>query len=124
MLFCPKGCSGDPETKIHFRYYYGKSTELAEEIDRFKRLVQSSETMFDRNATARDVSRWLAKPCLLDSTPYLRLCLKLYLAIGVSIASCAKNFLKHKMTNSFLRKFDFEDIIAVFASTKAYKVQF
>ena len=53
--------------------------ELTVEIDRFKRLVLSSETTFDRNATAFDVLQWFVglKSCLLDSTPYLCLCLKL-----------------------------------------------
>ncbi|CAK8672207.1 unnamed protein product [Clavelina lepadiformis] len=46
--------------------------ELAVEIDRFKRLVRSSETTFDRNATAFDVLQWLAKSHLLDSTRRLR----------------------------------------------------
>ena len=54
-------------------------SELAVEIDRFKRLVLNSETTFDRNATALDVLQWLVKSCLLNSTPYLCLCLKLYL---------------------------------------------
>ena len=36
-------------------------SELAVETDRFKRLVRSSETTFDRNATAFDVLQWLAK---------------------------------------------------------------
>ena len=53
-------------------------SELDVEIDRFKRLVQSNETTFYRNAIAFDVLQWLAKSCLLDSTPYLRLCLKLH----------------------------------------------
>ena len=47
----------------------GESTELAVEIDRFKRLVRSSETTFDRNATELDVFQWLAKSYLLDLTP-------------------------------------------------------
>ena len=65
------------------------------EIDRYNsRLVLSSETTFDRNATAFDVLQRLAKPCLLDSTPYLCLCLKLHLTIGVSIASCEWSFSK------------------------------
>ena len=64
--------------------------ELAVKIDRFKRLVRNSETTFDRNATAFDVLQWLAKSCLLDSTPYLCLCLKLYLTIVVSIVSCGR----------------------------------
>ena len=69
-------------------------SELAVEIDRFKRLVQSNETTFGRNAAAFDVLRWLAKSCLLDSTSYLCLCLKLSLTIGVSIASCERSFSK------------------------------
>ena len=73
------------------------------EIDRFKRLVRSSETTFDRNATEFDVLQWLVKSCLLDSTPYLCLCLKLYLTIGVSIASCERSFSKLKMIRSYLR---------------------
>ena len=78
-------------------------SELAVEIDRFKRLVQSSETTFDRNATEFDVLQWLAKSCLLDSTPYLCLCLKRYVTIGVSIASCERSFSKLKMMKSYLR---------------------
>ena len=121
-------------------------SELAVEIDRFKRLVLNSETTFDRNATAFDVLQWLVKSCLLDSTPYLCLCLKLYLTIGVSIASCERSFSKLKMIKSYLRstmsddrlsalsilsierdyvqQFDFEDIVADFSSAKARKVQF
>ena len=116
------------------------------EIDVYKRLVRSSETTFDRNATAFGVLQWFAKSCSLDSTPYLWLCLKLYLTIGVSIASCERSFSKLKMIKSYLRstinddrlsalpilsterdniqKLDFKDIIADFASMKARKVQF
>ena len=39
------------------------STELAEEIGKFKRLVRSSDTTFDPNAKAFDVLQWLAKSC-------------------------------------------------------------
>ena len=121
-------------------------SELAVEIDRFKRLVLSRETTFDRNATEFDVLQWLVKSCLLDSTPYLCLYLKLYLTIGVSIASCERSFSKLKMIKSYLRstmsdnwlsalsilsierdyvqQLDFEDIVADFSSTKARKVQF
>ena len=42
-------------------------SKLAVEIDRFKRLMRSSETTFDCNATASDVLQWLAKSCLFDS---------------------------------------------------------
>ena len=116
------------------------------EIDRFKRKVQISETMFDRNAKAFDALQWLAKPCLFDSTPYLWLCIKLYLTIGDSIASCERSLSKLKAIKSYLRstmnddrllalsirskekdcdrKLDFKDIIADFASAKAQKVQF
>ena len=73
------------------------------EIDRFKRLVRSSKTTFDRNATAFDVLQWLAKSCLVNSTPYLCLCVKLYLTNGVLIASCERSFLKLKMIKSYLR---------------------
>ena len=121
-------------------------SELAVEIDRFKRLVLSSETTFDRNATAFDVLQWLVKSCLLDSTPYLCLCLKLYLTIGVSIASCERSFSKLKMIKSYLRstmsddrlsalsilsverdyvqQLDFEDIVADFSSAKLGKFNF
>ena len=99
----------------------------------------------DRNATAFDVLQWLVKSCLLDSTPYLCLCLKLYLTIGVSIASCEWSFSKLKMIKPYLRstmsddrlsalsilciergyvrQLDFEDIVADFSSAKARKVQ-
>ena len=77
-------------------------SELAVEIDRFKRLVRSSKTTFDCNATAFDVLQWLAKSCLLDSTPCLCLCLKLYLTIDVSIASCERSFSKLKMIKLYL----------------------
>ena len=62
----------------------GESTELAVEINRFKKLVQISETTFDRNATAFDVLQWLAKSCLLGLAPYLWLFLKPYLTISGS----------------------------------------
>ena len=66
-------------------------------IDRFKRKVQSSETTFDRNATAFDVLQRSPKSCLRDSIPHLCLCLKLYLTVGVSIASLERNFSKLKI---------------------------
>ena len=52
-------------------------SELIVEIDRFKRLVRSSGTTFERSATAIDVIQRLTN-CLLNSTPYLCLCLKPY----------------------------------------------
>ena len=78
-------------------------SELAVEIDRFRRLVQSSETAFDRNATAFDVLQCLAKLCVLYSTSLLCLSLKLYLTTGVSIASCERSFSTLKMIKSYLR---------------------
>ena len=76
----------------------------------------------------------------------LWLCLKLYLTIGVSIASKERSFSNLKMIKSYLRssmnadrlsalsilslerdyvqKLNFEDIIANFTSAKARKVQF
>ena len=124
----------------------GVSIELAVETDRWKRLVRSSETTFDPCATAFDVLQWLAKSCLLDSTPYSWLYVKLYFTIGVSILSCERSFSKLKMMKSYLRstmnadrlsalsilsierdyvqKFNLENIIADFASAKARKVQF
>ena len=95
--------------------------------------------MLYRNATAFDILQWLAKSCLLDSTPYLCLCLKLQVTIGVTIASCKRSFSKPKMIKLCLRstmnedrlskilsiekdyilKLDFEDINADFASMKA-----
>ena len=61
------------------------------EIDRFKRLVRSSETTFDRNATTFDVLQWLAKSCLPVTQHIICNYLKLYLTIGVSIASCERS---------------------------------
>ena len=116
------------------------------ETDKWKTLVRSSETTFDRNARAFDVLQRLAKSYLLDSTPYLWLCLKLYLTIGVSIASNERSFSKLKMIKSYLRstmnadrlsalsilslerdyvqKLNFEEIIANFTLAKAREVQF
>ena len=67
-------------------------SELTYEIARFKRLVQSSGIAFQSNATALDVLQWLTKYRLCESTPYLFLCLKLYLTVAVSIASCEGSF--------------------------------
>ena len=72
--------------------------------------------------------------------------MKLYLTIGVSIASCERSFSKLKLIKLYLRstmnddrlsalsirsmekdyvqKLDFGNIIAAFASAKARKVQF
>ena len=69
-------------------------SELTYEIARFNRLVQSSGTAFRSDATALDVLQWLTKYCLCESTPYLFLCLKLYLAVAVSIASCERSYSK------------------------------
>jgi len=78
-------------------------SELIVEIDKFKRLVRSGGTTFERDATAIHVLQWLTNCQLLDSTPYLCLCLKLYLTIGVSIASCERSFSKLKWIKSYLR---------------------
>ena len=67
-------------------------SELTYEIARFKRLVQSSGTALQSDATALDVLQWLIKYRFCESTSYLFLCLKFYLAVAVSIASCQKEF--------------------------------
>ena len=67
-------------------------SELTYEIAKFKRLVQSRGTAFQSDATALDVLQWLTKYRLCESTPYLFFCLKLYLTVGVSIASCKRSF--------------------------------
>ena len=67
-------------------------SELTYEIARFNRLVQSSGTAFQSDATALDVVQWLTKYRLCKSTPYLFLCFKLYLTVTVSIPSCERSF--------------------------------
>ena len=66
-------------------------------------LVQSSGIAFQSIATALDVLQWLTKHCLCESTPYLFLCLKLYLIVAVSIASCERSFSKLNSIKSYLR---------------------
>ena len=78
-------------------------SELTYEIARFKRIIQSSGTVFQSDATALDVLQWLTKYRLCESTPYLFLCLKLYLTVAVSIASCERSFSKLKLIKSYLR---------------------
>ena len=68
-------------------------SELTYEIARFNRLVQSSGTAFQSDAISLDVLQWLIKYRLCASAPYLFLCLKLYLTVAVSIASCERSFL-------------------------------
>ena len=121
-------------------------SELTYEIARFKRLVQSSGTVFQSDATALDVLQWLTKYRLCESTSYLFLCLKLYLTVAVSIASCKRSFSKLKLIKSYLRSImgesklsvlailsiendfvemlSFKDIISEFVSVKARRIQF
>ena len=121
-------------------------SELTYEIARFNRLVQSSGTAFQSNATALDVLQWLTKYRLCESTPSLFLCLKLYLTVVISIACCEKSFSKLKLIKSYLRStmgesrlsalailsiesdfvemLSFEDIISEFVSMKARRIQF
>jgi len=54
--------------EVHF-------SELPVEIERFRRLLQSSGSSFQHNATALDVLQWLTERRLPDSTSYLCLCL-------------------------------------------------
>ena len=68
--------------------------ELTYEVARFNRLVQSSGTAFQSDATLLDVLQWLTKYRLCESTPYLFLCHELYLTVAASIASCERSFLK------------------------------
>ena len=83
------------EDMNEFKYIYADDvnfSELTYEIARFNRLVQSSGTAFQSDATALDVLQWLTKYRLCESTPYLFLCLKLYLTVAVSITSCERSF--------------------------------
>ena len=119
---------------------------LSYEMARFNRTVQSSGTAFQSDATALDVLQWLTKYRLGESTPSLFLCLKLYLTVAVSIASCERSFSKLKLIKSYLRStmgesrlsalamlsiesdfvemLSFEDIISEFVSMKAQRIQF
>ena len=72
-------------------------SQLTLEITSLNRLVQSSGTAFQSNATGLDVLQWLTKYCLRESTSYLFLCLKLYLTDAVSIASCERSFSNLKL---------------------------
>ena len=121
-------------------------SELNYEIARFNWLVQSSRTAFQSDGTALDVLQSLTKYRLCESTPSLFLCLKLYLTVGVSIASCERSFSKLKLIKSYLRSamgesrlsalailsiesdfvemLSFEDIISEFVSVKAQRIQF
>ena len=56
-------------------------SELTYKIANFNKLVQSSGTAFQSDATALDVLQWLTKYRLCESTPYLFLCLKLSLLL-------------------------------------------
>ena len=120
--------------------------ELTYKIARFNRLVQSSGTAFQSDATALDVLQWLTKYRLCESTPYLFLCLKLYLTVAVSIASCERSFSKLKLIKCYLKSImgesklsalailsiesdfvemlSFENIILEFVSVKARRIQF
>ena len=134
---------------IEFKKIYADDvnfSELTYEIASFNRLVQSSGNTFQSDATALDVLQWLTKYRLCESTPYLFLCLKLYLTVAVFIASCEISFLKVKWIKSYLRStmgkvrlsavailsiesdfveiLPFEDIISEFVSVKARCIQF
>ena len=78
-------------------------SELTYEIARFNKLVQSRGTAFQSDARALDVVQWLTKYRLCESTPYLFLCLTLYLTVAVSIASCKRSFSKLKLIKCYLR---------------------
>ena len=121
-------------------------SELTYKIARFNRLVQSSGTAFQSDATALNVLQWLTKYRLCESTPYLFLCLKLYLTVAVSIASCERSFSKLKLIKCYLKSImgksklsalailsiesdfvemlSFENIILEFVSVKARRIQF
>ena len=121
-------------------------SELTYEIARLNRLVQSSGTAFQSDATALDVLQWLTKYRLCKSTPFLYLCLKLYLTVAVFIASCERSFSKLQLIKSYLRStmgesrlsalailpiesdfvemLSFEYIISKFVSIKARRIQF
>ena len=98
--------SGNIEDINKFKNIYTNDvnfSELTYEIARFKRLIQSIGTAFQSDATALDMLQRLTKYSLCESTPYLFLCLKLYLTVTVSIASCERSFSKLKLIKSYLR---------------------
>jgi len=64
--------------KTKFKAMYANEvyfSELPVEIERFRRLIQSSGSTFQHNATALDMLQWLTERRLRDSTSYLCLCL-------------------------------------------------
>jgi len=131
-----------------FEKIYPDDVNLAElrlEISRFNRLVQSRGFTLKNDATALDVLQWLSKHRLCKSKPYVFMCLKLYLTVAVSIASCERSFSKLKLIKSCLRStmgesrlsalgklsiesdlvetLSFDDIIPEFASMKARRIE-
>ena len=121
-------------------------TELKLEIARFNRLVHSSGFTLKNDATVLDMLQWLSKHRLCESTPDLFMCLKLYLTIAASMASCKRSFSKLKLIKSYLRStmgesklsalsilsiesdlvdtLSFDNIISEFALMKARRIQF
>jgi len=114
------------------------------EIKQLRRLAHGRDEV--QSFHSLDLLRWIIKWQLEDSMPSLLICLRIYLTVGVSVASCERSFSKLKLIKSYLRStmgqnrlsnlailsidrnkaenIDFENIIKSFASVKARKVHF
>ena len=134
------------ENTKKFREIYGDDVDfddLKVEVERIQRLSKATSTLA-KDASAVDFFSWLCKMQLTESTPNLCICLKLYLTVSLSVASCERSFSKLKLIKTYLRNTmgqdrlsalalisieggslsdeDLEKIISSFAAAKSRKV--
>ncbi|XP_056392625.1 zinc finger MYM-type protein 1-like [Hyla sarda] len=123
-------------------------SELVLEIPRLRRHLTAAKLDLEEvtDWTALQVLTFIAEWDFIESLPHLSLCLKLFLTICVSVASCERSFSKLKLIKNYLRStmgqsrlsdlallsveselvqtIDFDEVINSFAALKARKAKF
>ncbi|KAM9311655.1 zinc finger MYM-type protein 1-like [Gastrophryne carolinensis] len=123
-------------------------SELLLEIPRLRRHLTAAKLDLDKvtDWTALQVLTFIAEWDFIESLPHLSLCLKLFLTICVSVASCERSFSKLKLIKNYLRStmgqsrlsdlallsveselvqtIDFDEVVNSFAALKTRKTKF
>ncbi|XP_040197560.1 zinc finger MYM-type protein 1-like [Rana temporaria] len=123
-------------------------SELLSEIPRLRRHLKAAKINLEevKDWSALQVLTFIAEWDFTESLPTLSLCLKIFLTICVSVASCERSFSKLKLIKNYLRStmgqarlsdlamlsveselakcIDFDEVVHNFAAVKARKAKF
>ena len=115
------------------------------ELKQLRRLASINDVI-NKEMNCLDLLRWLVKWEWMETVPNLCICLRIFLTVCVSVASCERSFSKLKLIKTYLRStmgqnrlsnlailsierekasaINFESTLKSFASVKARKISF